>query len=159
MIEQVSEKKIVDALSAALPETANITVIGAWQPSTDGAIKSLEDGTAEGYLTVRMQPRSYETPTIPTAQIACTISLAMRAEVDADGQNYLAVTDAVTNVLQQWQNDISAVVSTFGIEGKFDATGFQLTGGDAGIDKANKVWSWAQSLIVYGVVLPPQPQE
>lgn len=153
MIEQLLEKKIVDALADALGD-ADIQVMGAWQPATDGEVKSLEDGKASGYLAVRMQPRTYETPTIPTAQIPCTIGLVMRAEVDTDGQSYLAVTSAVSDVLQSWQNSIEAATTAFDIDGKFSCAGFQLTGGDAGIDKAKKVWTWAQSLIVYGVIQP-----
>ena len=153
MIEQLLEKKIVDALADALGD-ANVQIMGAWQPATDGEIKSLEEGKASGYLTVRMQPRTYETPTIPTAQIPCTIGLVMRAEVDTNGQSYLAITSAVSNRLQTWQDSIDVAVSAFNIEGKFDCAGFQLTGGDAGIDKAQKVWTWAQSLIIYGVIAP-----
>jgi len=153
MIEQLLEKKIIDAISTALGDT-DIQIIGAWQAATEGEVKSLEDGTAGGYLTVRMQPRTYETPTIPTAQIPCTISLVMRAEVDADGQSYLGVTSKVSTVLQEWQNSIDAAVSTFELDGKFSCAGFQLTGGDAGIDKASGVWSWTQNLIVFGVIGP-----
>lgn len=152
MIEQILEKKIADEFSTAL-SGMNIQVIGAWQPMPDDEVKSLEDRNASGYLTVRMQPRNYDTPTIPTAQFPCTITLVVRAEVDSDGQGYLAVTNAVTNVLQRWQSSIEAVSETFSISEKLNVVGFQLTGGDVGSDKQNKIWTYTQSLIVYGVVL------
>lgn len=152
MIEQVLEKKIVDAFASQLSAT-NVQVIGAWQPTTDDEVKSLEDGEAACYLTVRMQPRSYDTPTIPTAQFPCTITLVMRAEVDAQGINYLTTTSAISNVLQKWQDSIEQVNEDFSIEDYLNAVGFQITGGDVGSDKTNKIWTYTQSLIVYGVVL------
>lgn len=152
MIEQLLEKKIVDEFAVAL-SALDIQVIGAWQPMPDDMVKSMEAGKSTGYLTVRMQPRSYETPTIPTAQFPCTISLVMRAEADACGQGYLAATEKISDVLQQWQKSLDDASSTFDIEDSLNVTGFQLTGGDVGADKANKVWTYTQSLIVYGVVL------
>ena len=68
MIEQILEAKIAGVLEYELSALhLGIQVMGAWQPTSNDEIKSAEDGSSTGYLTIRMLPRSYDTPTIPTA--------------------------------------------------------------------------------------------
>jgi len=81
-----------------------------------------------------------------------TVSLVMRAEIDANGASYLSVTDKAASVLQNYQNDLDATIQALQIDGVLTITGFQLAGGDAGADKQNRLWTWAQSIIVYGVI-------
>lgn len=152
MIEQQLEQKIIDKFENAL-SGMNIQIVGVWQPMSDDQLKGIEDGSSDGILTIKMPPRSYETPTIPTAQFPCVVSLGMRADVDADGQKYLAVTEILTDILQRWQNNLDDVISDLQIEDTLDVAGFQLTGGDVGADRTNKVWTYTQNFIVYAVVI------
>ena len=156
MIEQIIESKLIDALVASLPEGSNIQTLGVWQPAVGEKIKNMEDKAVNGYLTVKALPRSYETPTIPTATIQAQIQLSMRSEVDAQGIDYLRVVSAISTVLQSWQDSLETAKTTFDVDGKFDCAGTQLTGGDVGADTANKVWTYSQGVTVYGVILPPE---
>ena len=88
MIEAELEKRLVDAFGESL-SAYNVQVIGAWQPATEGEIKSIEDGTADGYLVIGVQPRGYATPQIPTAEFAVNLTLTIRAESDREGGRYL----------------------------------------------------------------------
>ena len=152
MIEQQLEKKMMDSFAGTLSATS-IQMIGAWQPTSGDKLKGIEESGAEGFLVVKVLPRNYETPTIPTAQFQCIVSLVMKAEVDADGATYLSTTDSVSNIMQGWQNNLESAIQALQIDDVLEITGFQLTGGDAGVDKNNKSWTYTQNMIVYGVVL------
>lgn len=152
MIEYLIEKRLAEHFSSAL-SAYEIQVLGTWQAMPDDQLKGMENGAAEGYLTISVQPRGYATPTIPTTTINCQVSLAMRAEIDRDGVTYLEATSAVSDVVQRWQNDLDAAVADLGVEGKFDVAGFQLAGGSASMDNQNRIWTYTQNLVVYGVVV------
>lgn len=64
MIEQVIEQKVIHALEQAL-EGVDAQFYGAWQTYD---VKALQD-SSEAVVGVKVLPRSYETPTVPDAQI------------------------------------------------------------------------------------------
>ena len=76
----------------------------------------------------------------------------MRAESDADGQGYLGVTEIITNILQSLHDSLDAACVAFDVAEKISTSGFQLTGGDVGLDKSARTWTWTQGIIIYGVV-------
>lgn len=81
------------------------------------------------------------------------VSLLMRSDVDYNGQNYLQVTSAISDLMQSWQNSFSAGETQFTVENEFTFTGFQLGGGDCGVDVEKCVWSYTQTMTVYGIIL------
>lgn len=154
MTEQKLEKIVLDKFQSALSAIGvdSIQFIGAWQPADDGDIKALEDGTKAGAVAVKALPRTYETPTIPDAQIQVQVALTMRADVDYKGLGYLAVTEAMQNVTHRWQKSYSDCESDFAISGDFQPTGFTIDSGDVGLDKENCVWSFSQAFTIYGII-------
>ena len=153
MIEQILEQKIIDKLGAIL-DGSNIQIIGAWQMTDDvNRPKNFEDDTYVGYLVVKMWPRSYETPTIPTTRLQATISLVMRSDADANGCNFLNISESISDVLQGWQKSLTDVIADFEIDDKFGVSGFQINGGDISSDKENHVWQFSQTVTLFGVVL------
>lgn len=125
MIEQKLEKIIVEKIQAAFlsAEIPDVQIIGAWQPDTDGP-KAKEETDAEAILAVNVSPRLYETPTIPDAQFNVSLALAVRAECDQGGTDWLHITEAVSGILQTWQKGFNAYATDFAIEGEFVPTGF-----------------------------------
>ena len=105
-------------------------------------------------LGVKAFPRTYETPTIPHAEIQIQMSLAVRSDMDYNGRDYLAITTMLSNMLQKWQSDFSTVDNDFAISNQFNPTGFQLTGGDCGLDRDANIWQWSQTISIYGIIQP-----
>lgn len=113
--------------------------------------KSEEEEGVESVLTVKALPRSYETPTIPYASFSFQVALVVRSDVDFNGRDYLGMTDLVSTKMQSWQKSYGSYSEDFTTD-NFEPTGFQLDGGDCGIDKTNNVWSYIQNFTVYGII-------
>lgn len=159
MTEQKIEKAIIDKLSAAL-SAANIDdvqIMGAWQPATvDAAMpKGLEKLSRRGILSVKAAPRSYEMYTGADGSIAVTITLNVRAETDANGVDYLAITNAIAAVLHSWNTSYSTGAADFNIADEFLFSGFRLDGGDCGLDVDNTLWTWQQNCTIQGIFTNP----
>lgn len=152
MIEKEIEKIVIEKIKGEFTENeiTDFKIFGCWQDADE--IKSEEDASAI-VLTVKAFPRTYETPTIPDAQIQVDVSLLVRSDVDFGGRTYVEVSEILSNIFQHWQRRFDVAENDFDIESKFDFTGFQMTSGDCGIDKENCVWTYSQSLTVYGVIL------
>lgn len=150
MTEQKIEEKVITKLTTSL-SGYNIQIIGSWQ-TTSGTLKSVEDDTKTGVLVVKVYPRSYQTPTVPDANIVVELNLVMRADIDKDGSNYLAVTDALTTPLQSWQQSYDDYSRDFGVDNEFEPTGFTLNGGSISLDKEMKTWTYNQQFTVYGLL-------
>lgn len=152
MIEQQIEKMVMTKLWHVLKKNgiSNIQVLGSWQPDDD--IKGEQDESAIGFISIKTLPRSYDTPTIADAQIQCQVNLLVRSDIDYNGKSYLEVTDLVNKVLHKWQKSYDDYYDDFTIEGEFEATGFQLDGGDCGIDKQNCAWNFLQQFTIYGII-------
>lgn len=150
MIESDIEEKVISVLKELFKEKDDIQIVGCWKPSDNQNIKGEEDSDL-CIIGVKTFPLSYETPTIPYASIPTTISMAVRADVDFKGINYLEITSRISNALQKFQNNFQDAEDTFKLDG-FEFTGFQLDGGDCGMDKANCVWQFQQSFTIYGII-------
>lgn len=149
MIEADLEKIVIDSFKAVL-EDYDTQIYGTWQ-TTDDANKSEEEDGVESVLTVKALPRSYETPTVPYASFSFQVALVVRSDVDFNGRNYLGITDLVSTKMQEWQKSYGSYSEDFTTD-NFEPTGFQLDGGDCGIDKANYVWSYIQNFTLYGII-------
>ena len=154
MLEQKIEKIVIDELQNALSSDGIVGVqsIGAWQTGVDGGLKAFEKGDAAGILAVKTYPRSYETPTIPYAAINVDVSLTMRADIGYDGATWLSAVDALSRKMQSWQDSYSGYAETFALSGEFRPSGFNLAGGDVGLDRDSCTWSYSQSFNLHGVV-------
>lgn len=154
MTEQKIEKIVLDKLESALSAEGidGLQFIGTWQPSEEGEVKALEDGTKIGAVAVKVLPRVYDTPTIPDGQFQVQMTLTMRAEIDNTGKTYLDVTDVMSSVTHKWQKSYSEYAQDFMIQNEFQPTGFNLDSGDVGIDKENCVWSFSQAFTLYGII-------
>ena len=146
MIERDLEKTIIDAFKDSLNEE-NIQYIGAWQPDN---IKGFENSNDESYITVKVQPRNYDSPTIPTAQFTVSLTLTTRAEIDITGDNYLKLAERIADKLSQWQDSLQQCINDLSTN-NCHVTGFQLSGGDVITDKENCVFQYTHQFIVYGV--------
>lgn len=126
--------------------------IGVWQTVGDGNIKALESSKYGAILGVKVYPRTYETPTVPDGMFQVDISLTVRADVDYTGQDYLRITQVVSDVLHTWQKSFSDYNTDFAIEDEFLPTGFNLESGDVGLDKEACIWQFTQTANLYGVI-------
>lgn len=150
MIEKRLEGVVIDNLKTALSDVTGLQIIGMWQTVGAEEVKA-EEEKPSAVLAVKAYPRSYETPTIPYAEIQLEISLAVRSDTDFNGANYLSITEKISDVLQEWQNDFSSL-DCFSLLGAFNITGFNLTGGDCGLDKDNCIWQYSQGFTIYGII-------
>lgn len=154
MIESDIEEKVIDVLKDLFHEhnyNDDIQIVGCWKPSDNNNIKGEEDSDL-CVIGVKTLPRSYETPTIQYASITTIISMAVRSDVDFTGINYLEITSRISNVLQRWQNNFQEAENSFKTIDGFEFTGFELNGGDCGMDKENCVWQFQQSFTIYGII-------
>lgn len=115
-------------------------------------MKGLEDRLSDGVVGVKVSPRTYETPTVPDGQFAVDLTLTIRSDVDADGQLYLEATQAVSQMIHNWQKCQARVEADFSLGGEFVPTGFQITDGDCGLDRENVIWQYSQSFALYGII-------
>lgn len=90
MIEADLESKVLEKIQGALTGV-DAQYIGIWQVEET---KGCEDSKPV-VVAVKALPRAYETPTIPYATIEVAVSLAVRADEDYTGTNYLEVTAAI----------------------------------------------------------------
>ena len=152
MIEQQIEDRVMAKVTGVLSaDIANVQYAGQLQ-AVDG-IKSLEDASSDVFIIAKSSPRSYSTATIPTCQIDVQLNVLVRADVDYNGVNYLAVTDKVMNVLQHWQRCYDDTHEDFTVQGEFDCTGYQLGSGNFTLDSTGKTWQYSHSMTIFGVVL------
>ena len=149
MIEADLEKIIIDNFKNVLKDY-DTQIYGTWQ-ATDIENKSEEEDGVESVLTVKALPRSYDTPTVPYASMSFQIALVVRSDVDFNGKDYIGITELVSKKMQEWQKSYSAYRDDFTTE-NFEPTGFQLDGGDCGIDKTNYVWTYVQNFTLYGII-------
>ena len=150
LIEAQIESVVVEKLKTVLEDFEDVSIVGTWQPEDDDELKGMEEKPM-AVIGVKAFPRSYETPTVPSTEIQVAVSMAVRSDADFNGMNYLGLTEQISDVFQEWQNEFSSL-GDFNITGKFDVTGFNLTGGDCGIDKDTKCWQYVQGFTVYGIV-------
>ena len=154
LIEQKIEKIVLEQFDTAL-SVANVNgiqLIGAWQSATDDNLKAFEDGRAIGVLGVKVYPRQYDTPTIPDGSMQVDVSLTIRADVDKQGTTWLSATEAISDTLQKWQKSYADYKPVFEITGEFLPTGFNIAGGDCGLDKQSDTWQYTQSFNLFGVI-------
>lgn len=153
MIEKELEDIIIDKLTTNLSAYPNIKIIGAWQTADEGEVKGLDDDESEGIVAVKVNPRQYETPTIPDAEVGANVTLVVRADVDKTGINYLDVTDIISSTLHEYQKSFFDYHEEFKIDDKFEPTGFRLDGGDCGMDRENCTWTYNQQFTLIGIII------
>lgn len=156
MIEQNIECKVLEKVASALSATGIQNVQTYSQLNAYDDVKGIEDATCDVMIIAKSSPRSYSTATIPTCQIDVQLNVLVRADVDYNGENYLAVTSKIMDVLQHWQRCYDDTHEDFTVEGEFDCTGYQLGSGNFTLDGTGKTWQYTHSMTVFGVVLENQ---
>lgn len=155
MVEQLIEKIIIDKIEAALADASieGVQILGAWQPVTDAAAdpKSIEEPGARGYISIKVGSRGYDKFLDAEGALDVRLELNMRAEADAKGGDYLAVTRIVCAVIQAWHRSFSVGEMDFNIPDKFLYTGFRMDAGLPGIDRTHCVWTWIQPFVITGI--------
>lgn len=150
MIEQKLEKNVIDKITQILNDNdiQDFSVYGSLQPEI---IKGVED-ESQIIVVVKVSPRSYSSPTIPTCQIDIKVSLALRADVDFSGKNYLDVCDILMSRFEIWQKCLDDAHEDFHIPGEFSIVGFQLGNGTTAMDPDKTIWQYTHDFTIYGVV-------
>lgn len=154
MIEQNIEQNMIQQLQTAIEQcgcSERTQVLGVWSPAVADVLKSFEETSPYNYVTVKVFPRQYDTPTIPTAIVRIDLTLNSKYDVDGTGTDYYALSNAIMSLMQRWQIDCSAVCDAFTSEG-FSPVGFRIASGDCGVDKQNGTWSFMTSVEVHGVI-------
>ena len=152
MIEKLIEKAAIDAFDAL--ELEGLTVDGFWQPAEGGTVKAMESFDGLAKMTVRAQPRSFQSFTSPVAEIPVSVALAILTERAPDGAALAAFAEPVANLLQSWQTRIADVKSVFTVEG-FTPSAFRMDGGDAQMDKGSRAWTILYTFTLRGVISTP----
>lgn len=93
MIEQQIEKKILAHLGSKLNGAGIEKVQLVGQLDVVEGVKAIEASDSDVIIIAKASPRSYSTPTIPTCQIDVQVTALVRADIDYNGMNYLAVSD------------------------------------------------------------------
>lgn len=112
MIEQKVEKKLVERFTELL-SGFDIQIYGTLQPSI--FLKGEQEQDMAGTLVVKVSPREYETPTVPTCQLSCAVALDLRADIDYSGRTYLEVCDIILGELEQLQKCLADVHQRYSV--------------------------------------------
>lgn len=152
MIEKLIEKAAIDAFDTL--ELEGLTIDGFWQPAEGGTVKAMESFDGPAKMTVRAQPRSFQSFTSPVAEIPVSVALAILTERAPDGAALAAFAEPVANLLQSWQTRVADVKSVFTVEG-FTPSGFRMDGGDAQMDKGSRAWTILYTFTLRGVISTP----
>lgn len=147
MIEKDIEKTLQDKCLAAI-ETAGVR-IQPISPLSTLATEQIERSTADGFLVVSVQPRTYDTPMVPSCTITATVSLLVRTElIEVD---FGALTEKLINLFDTWQACLDDVHGPFSSP-SFQLAGFRLGSGEIGIDHASRTYTYSHTLDFSGVV-------
>lgn len=101
MIEANIEKRVVEKFKELL-ETNHINgvqVVGSYDISE---IKATQEAGMTSYLTVKTDPRSYGSPTLPETTLDIGFTLVVRADVDYNGKTYLDLCDILMKQMEIW---------------------------------------------------------
>lgn len=147
MIEKDIEKTLQDKCLAALA-TDGVT-IQPISPLSSTVAEQVEKSTADGFLVVSVQPRSYDTPMVPTCTISATVSLLVRAEMKE--VDFGSLVEKLVNLFDRWQACLADVHTPFSSEA-FELAGFRLGGGDIGIENKSQTYNYSHTLDFIGVV-------
>lgn len=153
MIEADIESAVKAKIAAALPEALAVKVHGAWQTVAEGEVKGRESPEFGAFVGIAVSPRQYESFTIPIADIAVAVSLAVRADRDPTGAAFLAFSDALTLLFETWNRSDDAVAADMSVDG-FRADGIRIDGGEVGRDAESAAWTFTQSFTLRGVISP-----
>lgn len=153
MIEQEIESKLVDLIKSELDavDMVDVQYVSAWSPALGDAIKGQEDKHSN-MVVVKAYPRSYDTPTIPTATLRIDINVLSMVDACANGSDYLKASSAIMSMLQRWQTMIACTNDAFKFD-DFNPAGFRIASGDCGLDKSTGVWNCTYTIEIYGAVL------
>ncbi len=147
MIEKDIEKALQTTCLSAL-ETDGL-VIHPISPLASNAMEQVERSTADGFLVVKVHPREYDTPTVPTCKITATVSLLVRAEkTEVD---FGALVEKLINLFDSWQACMAPVHELFSSE-SFDLAGFRLATGDISLDPSARTYTYSHTIEFTGVV-------
>ena len=151
MTEQKLEKKILDVFqtifAGEIPDLA-VQFVGSLQTGADATV---EHEDAEALVTVAVTPRSYDSPMVPTATIPCTLSIAVRAELDPKKELFVGLMSLALERLARWQACMDDVHATFDIPDEFTLGGFRLAQAATPSDPTKTVWAYAHSFELLGV--------
>lgn len=156
MIECELEKLFVDKFKEVCKDF-NLQIIGTLQTTTFEQLKAEEENGSSGVLVVKIFPREYATPTVPTCTIRGSISLSLRADIDFNGKTYLQVCSAIMDEMERLQKCACQVHEDYSVPSEgFDVTGFQLGQGDTGINQQGKIFTYLHQFTVFGVIRDAQ---
>ena len=147
MIEKDIEKTLQDKCLAAI-ETAGVR-IQPISPLSTLATEQIERSTADGFLVVSVQPRSYDTPMVPSCTISATVSLLVRGEMTE--VDFGALVDKLINPFDKWQACLDDVHTPFSSP-SFELAGFRLGNGEISIENKDKIYTYSHTLDFIGVV-------
>lgn len=150
MIERDIEKATIAKVQALAIDGLSVT--GIWQPSASGVVKGVEDSAFVASLAVVAKPRTYQSFSLPRADLA--VSLALRVLIDRapDGEALHDFTAPLDALLEDWQANIDSVKTDFTVP-RFNPCGFRLDGGEVSFDRAAMAWLVTQSFTLRGIVL------
>ena len=134
MIEQLIEKRIIDAVNALnLP---GLAVSGIWQPVGDGAVKGMEGADHTAALAVSVGPRTFDTFTVCECSFDVRLALVVRLGRDATGNALVEYAGGILDLLTRWNMDeYGDWCAELAVDG-FDPSGIRVdTGEGPSIDR------------------------
>ena len=149
MIERDIEKAVIARVKALAVD--GLQVVGMWQASAAGIVRGLEGADFTAALSVAAKPKTFQTFSLPTADIPVSLTLSVRAERAPDGDALHDFTAPVAALLDDWQASIASVKTDFTLS-NFNPCGFRLDGGEVSFDRNATAWVVTQSFTLRGIV-------
>ena len=152
-LQDLIKSKIKTVLEPLDIKTQYLGLLDIGNETDEDGLKLNEDEEYDARITIKVDPSSYDTPTIPDAQYTVTVYFDISAGIDYNGKTYIDITDELEKLFYTYQKTFTTYYNAFKIEDKFEPTGFQLTGGDYSLDKDKCTWTFMRSFTLYGIVL------
>lgn len=114
-------------------------------------MRAEEDGKCDGYIVVKVNPRTYDISTTPCGTWRVELSLVVKSDVDYNGQTFDGVADQIINKVGEWQVDIYDLVDNIKFSG-FEPTGITITDSNVSTDREDCVFTMELGLNIQAVI-------
>lgn len=146
------EAKAVAAIRDAMKTLpASHAVVGNWQPTAYGALKAFENRPSiVALVEVATDPPNQPTYSAPEATLSMSVRLAVRAQLDPQGETFAAAADALDGLFRDWMRLTYQTTFTALDADGFSVDGLSVSGSAPSLDTDEQIASAAWTLDLSG---------
>lgn len=149
LIEREVEAKLISEI-ARLPIMAEMEIVGARQPSSEGLVKGEQETSRSGVIAVSTGYRSHDNFSLTPITLNVSVAITTRVEMDATGSRHEEVLEALTELLSMWHRKGEVMSEALSTD-RFFAGELRLEGGSGKqYDSTRSAWVESVSFSIRG---------